>query len=223
MEKKSNLLVSLLILLVVLLSFGLGYVMTNNQVKDSSKDFEVNEIDLQVDADIKKKLLEENSEKQQRFQEALNEDVEIVVLKETGNIEVFHDKTAETNKYIKWLNYSNVNLKLYYTASLSIEVKDIEIAMDSGTGELYICYPKDRIKLSSINVDNINIRCEKGIIGKNYSPNEITSLTLIAKERVEENINNDNSMKLSAENNLNSHIRMLAHKVGINDVKIEAK
>lgn len=223
MEKKSNLLVSLLILLVVLLSFGLGYVMTNNQVKDSSKDFEVNEIDLQVDADIKKKLLEENSEKQQRFQEALNEDVEIVVLKETGNIEVFHDKTAETNKYIKWLNYSNVNLKLYYTASLSIEVKDIEITMDSETGELYICYPKDRIKLSSINVDNINIRCEKGIIGKNYSPNEITSLTLIAKERVEENINNDNSMKLSAENNLNSHIRMLAHKVGINDVKIEAK
>ncbi len=212
-----------LVILLAIFAFILYHFVALNQNRKLNKNLEDNEKELQINLDVQKNLLKKNLESQKRFIESINQNTEIVLLKETGNIQIFHDKTANENKYLKWLNYSNITLKLFYTASISIDTSKLNIEMDYKTGDLRINYPENEIKISSISIDNILTSCQKGLISKHYSPDEIVALTLIAKDKVEYDISCDESLIFLAKYNLDSFLKNTAYKHGIFNIIIENK
>ena len=100
---------------------------------------------VQQDAEYDKKRLEDRSMQVKRVSESISNEVEIVVLKEIGNISLFHDKTPKNNKYIEWIIDSNITLKVYYTAIFTIDAESIEVHYDESVDKIniiYNAYPK---------------------------------------------------------------------------------
>lgn len=175
---------------------------------------------LQQDTEYDKKRLEDRSMQVKRVAESISNEVEIVVLKETGNIKLFHDKTPKNNKYIEWVIDSNIILKVYYTATFTIDAESIKVCYDESVDNINIIYNVEKIKVDSVNIDNILSETSKGVFGEKYSENEVTALTLLATDKIKEEISNDESLKLLASINLEGYLKNMAYMLGIFNISI---
>lgn len=207
----------ILVLLLILVAFiTKTYLFSKNEEHEN---FEKVEYGIQYE----KKLIKDRSLDIQRISESISNEVEIVVLKETGNIQLFHDKTPDNNKYVEWIVDSNISLKVCYTATLSIDTKDIEVVYNEVDDKINIVYDLEMIKVTSINVDNILSETSKGIFGKHYSEKEVTALTLLATDKIKEQLTNDTNLKLLASINLEEYLRSMAYNLSIYDICILQK
>lgn len=187
------------------------------------KTLEENEEFIRTESNLEKELLKKNLENCNLVRENINKDVEIVILNEKGNFTIFHDKTFDKNEYIKWLIYSNINLKLYYNANILIDSKDIDINFNSIDEQIYISYDTNKLRIGNIDIYDILLQDSTGIIGKKYSPEEVAALILVSKEEIESYIKNDNDIFSLAEHNLDKYIYDLCKNIGVNNIKIVKK
>jgi len=206
-----------LVLLLILVAFiTMTYLFSKSEYYQN---FEK----LKYDTQYEKKLIVDRSLETQRISEQIANEIEIVVLKETGNIQLFHDKTPENNKYMEWIVDSNISLKVCYTATLSIDTKDIEIVYNEVNDKINIVYNSEMIRVTSINIDDILSETSKGLFGKQYSEKEVTTLTLLATDRIKEQLTNDTGLKLLASINLEEYLRNMAYNLRIYDICILQK
>jgi len=202
----------ILVLLLILVAF-----ITRTYLFRKNEDHE-NFEKLEYDTKYEKNLIADRSLEAQRISESISNEIEIVVLKETGNIQLFHDKTPENNKYIEWIIDSNISLKVCYTATLSIDTKYIEVVYNELDDKINIVYNLEMIKVTSINVDDILSETAKGIFGKQYSEKEVTALTLLTTNMIKEQLTNDTNLKLLASINLEEYLRNMAYNLRIYDI-----
>jgi len=210
-----------LVLCLILIAFITKSYFNNKN--DSEKEIKQNQEVLEQDMDFTKKMLEDRSMKVKRVAESISNEVEIIVLKETGNIKLFHDKTPENNKYIEWIMDSNITLDVYYTAILSINTKYIQVSYNESTDNINIIYDIEKIDVKSVNINNILSKTSNGIFGERYSAKEVSALTLIVTDKIKEEIVNDNSLKLLACISLEGYLRNLSYKMGLVNVSILQK
>ena len=209
---------TILVLLLILIAF-----ITKTYLYEKTESQEKNWEPIEQAGEQCEETLQDRSMKVKKVAECISKEVEIVVLKETGNIQLFHDKTPENNKYIEWIIDSNITMKVYYTAVLSIDTETIEVCYDESKERINIIYDLKKIKVSSVNIDNILSQTLKGVFGKQYSEKEVAALTLIATKKVREEISKDNNLKLLASLNLEEYLRTMAYKLGIFNVSIIQK
>ena len=213
-------------LFAILCIISLAFIMVNifktyfYQGKDSKELVNSNEESLQIETEINKKILNENTLKANRLAHNISNETEIILLKESGSTLVFHDKTKENNKYLEWLIDSNICIKVYYTAMIAIERKEINVMLDNSRNIISINYDLDKIKLKSLNIDNIISETKRGLIGEIYSPDETIALTLIATDSIKNEISNDSGLLFIAQINLEEYIRNLAYSMGIFNLEI---
>lgn len=186
-----------------------------NATKDNK---EKNEDTLVTEVEVNKQNFKANLQNSRRLKEAISNDIKIVALEEKGSMKLFHDKKKSNNKLANWFVHSNVELKLEYTASIGIKSENIKISCDSQ--RIQIDISKDRFFVQSVNIENITLQTNKGMFAKKYLPSEISAITLIATEKVEEEILNDEEILLLAEANLKDYLENLANDLGIVNLKI---
>lgn len=211
-----------MLFIIITLTF-IFIVLQSGIFQKHFKTFVENEEFIQTDSNIKKEILKKNLENCSLVRENINKDVEIVILNEKGNFTIFHDKTFDKNEYIKWLIYSNINLKLYYNANIIIASKDIDITFNSDEEQIYISYDTNKFRIGNIDIYDILLQDSTGIIGKKYSPEEVTALILVSKEEIENYLKNDNTVFSLAESNLDRYIYDMCKNVGVDNVKIIKK
>lgn len=208
----------LLVLLIILIAF-ITKICLFEKTEYQEKNWEL----IEQDSKYYNDTLQDKSIKVKRVAESISKEIEIVVLKETGIIQLFHDKTPKNNKYIEWIIDSNITMKVYYTAILSIDTEEIKVRYDESEDKINIIYDLEKIKVSSVNIDNILSQTLKGVFGKQYSEKEITALTLIATNKIKEEISSNNNLKLIAGINLEEYLRNMAYKQRIFNVSIIQK
>lgn len=213
----------LVVLCVIIMAFIMYEILVQNNSENIQNEIVQNEEKLKTDADLTKEIVQKNLEKVTRIQEMIDTEPEIVVLKEKGHMILEHDKVKEKNKLIDWLVFSGIEINVKYTASLSISSSDIDIYFDEESENINIILDTQKIKLHAINIDDIILCTKKGLIAKGYSPSEVTALTMIAKEKIEEQISNDSGLMFLAEMNLKSYVQNLAYSMGIFNVEIVQK
>lgn len=202
------------IILTVLLLMLIAFISKTYLFGKHDSTVEKSEL-LQQDTEYDKKRLEDRTMQVKRISESISNEIEIVVLKEIGNIKLFHDKTPKNNKYIEWIIDSNITLKVYYTAIFTIDAESIEVYYDESVDKINIIYSAEKIKVKSVNIDDILSETSKGIFGKKYSENEVTALTLLVTDKIKEELANDESLKLFASINLEGYLNNMAYMLGI--------
>ena len=211
----------ILVLFLILVAFITKTYLFDK--KESEKNVIEKQEILQQNMDYTKKIIDDSSMKLKKIRECISNEVQIVVLREIGIIELFHDKTPENNKYIEWAIDSNISLKVYYTAILTIGTENIQLSYDDNSDRINIVYDLEKIKVKSINVDNILSETSKGIFGNQYSAKETSALTLIATDKIKEKISNDDSLKHLASMNLEGYLTNLSYALEVYDINIIKK
>lgn len=205
----------LLVLFLMLVAF-----ITKTYLFNKPKLFQENRQQLVQDTKSAKEVLEDESIKVKKVVERISKEVEMVVLKETGSIQLFHDKTPRNNKYIEWIIDSNITLKVYYTAILTIDTKNIDVYYDDSIGKINIVYDLEKIKVTSVNIDSMLSETTRGIFGRKYSENEVTILTFLATDKVKEKISNDCNLIYLACSNLENFFKNISYDLGILNINI---
>ena len=208
---------------VIIMVFIMYEILVQKNSRNIQNEIVQNEEKVKTDAELTKEIVEKNLEKVTRIKEMIDTEPEIVVLKEKGHIILEHDKVKEKNKFIDWLVFSGIEIKVKYIASFSVSSNDIDICLDEGSQNIKVILDTQKIKLHAINIDDIILYSKKGLIAKGYSPSEVVALTMIAKEMVEEQISNDNGLMFLAEMNLKSYLQNLAYSMGIFNIEIVEK
>lgn len=220
MKKTAKTRKTILVLCLILIAFITHtYFFNKGSLKQKYYQLEVEK----TEEEYTKKIMEQKSIMVKRIAESISSEVEIVVLKENGRIKLFHDKTPKNNKYIEWVIDSNISLNVYYTAILTINTDSIKVSYDSTEDKINIVYDIDKIEIKAINIDNILSETNKGIFGEKYSENEVTALTLVATDRIKEEIAKDKGLKYLASMNLESYLRNLSYQLGVFNVNVFQK
>lgn len=210
-----------LVLFFILIAFiTKTYLVAKNE---SEKELVEKQKMLEQDMAYTERMLQDRSMEIKKLSRSISNDVEIVVLKETGSIKLFHDKTPENNKYIEWIVDSNIALEVEYTAILTIDTGDIEVSYDASSDKINIIYDLEKIKVKSVNIDNILSETSKGIFGKVYSAKEVAALTLVATDKIKTEISNDSDLKKLASTNLEKYLKDLSYSLGTFNVNIVKK
>ncbi len=215
-RKRGIILVSILILMAFVTS---TYLLKKYEMGDFSKEDDLNGEKIELSDTIFK----DESIKVKKIAENISNEIEIIVLKETGTLEIFHDKTPENNKYIEWAVDSNINIKIYYTAILAVDTEYIDVIYDEYLDTINIIYDLQNIKITAINIDEILIDTNKGILGKKYSEIETSSFILFATDKIKNQILNSEGIKTIASINLQEHLRSVGYKLGIFNIKVVEK
>lgn len=210
----------LVVLCITFMAFTLCFFLKGKNSKNvQTEDIKVQD-KLQTEAELKEELLQKNLKRLSRIREAIDNETEIVLLKEKGHVILAHDKVSEKSKLIDWLSISKIKIRLNYVARLSISSKDIDISLNENAENIEIMLNMEKIKLHSIDIEDSIVSSQKGIIAPNYSPNEVLALTAIGKKQIKEQILKDDSLFFLAEINLRSYVENLAYSLGVINIKI---
>jgi len=210
----------ILAVIIIVIAFVTKTYLFNTAKSEDSKE---NQQVLDTETQYTKKILRDETLNVERIVESISEEIELVVLKEKGSIEIFHDKTPKNNRWVEWLVDSNINFRVYYTASLSMCTKSIEVYYDKNTDNINIIYDPNEIKVNSINIDNILSETSRSLFGKKYSEKEVSALTLLANEKIRETVSDDQSLNNLACMNLEGYLREIVYKLRIYNVNIMKK
>ena len=211
----------LIIVITITAFIGTRFWLVDRKKEYNENTFEEKEQVLVEDAELAKKKINEEYLKTRRLRDSISNRIQIVVLTEKGSIEVLHDKTPENNKCIEWLVNSDIRLKVYYTAIFAIDTDCIMVEYNEIHDNIDVCYDLDKINVISVGIDNITSESKKSIFGSNYKPKEVTALTMIAKDKIKEEITDNNELIFLAKTNLESYLRNLACSMGIVDLSIK--
>ena len=211
----------ILVLILVLMAFVTKtYLLKRFEMGDFSQEDD----DLNCEKiELSDTIFKEESIKVKKIAENISNEIEIIVLKEVGTFEIFHDRTPENNKYIEWVIDSNINIKIYYTAVLAIDTEYIDVIYDEFLDTINIIYDLQNIKVTAINIDDILISTNKGILGRKYSELETSSFILFATDKINKQILNNEGIKAIASINLQEYLRCVGYKLGIFNIKVVEK
>ncbi|MDD2627363.1 MAG: hypothetical protein PHR25_05645 [Clostridia bacterium] len=174
--------------------FGEIYVQEENQTK-------VNEERL------KEKIYETKLENTKRVVKELNEETEIILLEEKGEMILTHNKRQNKDN-LDWLIGSSITIKVVYNSIFSIKTDLLSFQLDSN-GILNVEYELRDIKLKSIENYEITPVDLKGLFGKAYMPSEVAALVLISNDRIRTELENDYNIKKRSEASLNDYLNEL--------------
>ncbi len=214
MKKIRGILVIILVGVVIFL--GYQYIQYRNQEVDEIK----REAQAQIDQELQKKLLEEKLGNAQIFVDSINNDIAITLLRLEGHLTLSHDKTPQNNKFTEWLINSDIKVYADFTTAYTIETKLIDLKVGDDA-VITISYDTDDIILSLIDVHNYRTSTNKSVFGSAYTPSQVAAFEAIARDKVYESTNNENSLK-QAQLNLENYFKSLAKSTNV-DIKIEAK
>lgn len=213
---------SVAIAVIIMLAFGAG-ILTNpkNKSKDASTKEEVvnNEQELNSELDMQKKIYSENLERSTRFRTKLQNEIKIILMQESGCMQVSHKKSYGKDKFSKWLFESNVALLVNYTASIGINSDNLKFDVKED-GLPKVEYSKQDIYVISVEIDKIISEANKGILAKEYTPSEISALTLVVKDRIREEVQNDKAINLLTCQKLESYLSLEALKMQIFEIEV---
>lgn len=217
MRKKKRI-VKISILVVVTLV--LAIVVLNYAQKSSNENKQTGEESIvKNDVDLEKEKLDDEIKNTDMLISEISSKTEIILLEMTGTITLQHDKNSADTGFADWIFNSEIKFIVRYTTILSIPTEKIIISTENG--QTYAKYNICDIKVKSVNINSIIPITQKGMLGKAYTPDEISALTEIAIERIKQRTENDSVMILLASKNLENYITSMAIKFSIFDIEIE--
>lgn len=204
------------VLVIVFVTVVLNYSHTlfkKNVVK------ETNESLIESNIDIETEKLKNRIKNTDRLITNILSETEIILLEEVGSLVIKHDKNNANDFLNEWLFNSEIEFTINYSAVLSIPTEKIVISsVDSKT---YAKYNINDIKVKCISINNIIPNTKKGMLGKPYTPIEISALTKIAIEKIKYQTQHDSILLVLASKNLENYITSIAIKFLIFDIEIE--
>lgn len=221
-KKKFSIIKSVLIVLICVLLFNLFYQSKENRMVNSEyKKYEESTKDYfgsKSEIDMQKELLKAKTQKAERMIEQISNEVEFILLSESGDYSLYHSKTSNSNNFVKWAANSEVTLNVNYSAILSIAAKNIHIV--NVNGSIVITYEPTDITVKSIEFNDIVPVYNRHWFGDKYTNEEILALVDNSKSDLYERINNDSEIKNKCVVNLNSYLSDVANSFGVSDYTI---
>lgn len=220
--KKSTMFLRVMVLIIILLIVALLFQNCSTK-KQSEGDYELIGLADVITSD-EELLLKQDEQRQERFtnfKSTILSDTEIIVLTITDCMTVAHDNYTEDNAFFEWLLESEITVTLYYTAIFSIPTEAIQV--DFVDDKTTVIYDLEKMQLKSVQIDNIVTNTNKGVIGKEYGPSEVSALTMIATDYIKESVSSDVMLNFMAEQNLVNFIELQSIKALIFDVSIYEK
>lgn len=176
---------------------------------------------LQAEIEVQKlKKIQEERAKTDRFNIEIRDSIELVLLTECGDIQVSDDKTSANNWWSDWLINSEMVIYAKYELIATIPTAYIFCYFNE-TGVVQIKYDPTRIRIKSVEITNMSTQSTKALLGRGYSPEEITSLILVMKDYVYSSANKDAVLFNKAEENLRQYIGVLLEEFRIENYIIE--
>lgn len=172
-----------------------------------------------TEEDLLKKQYEENLAKSEDFKQSVANETEIILLSITDRYTIAHDRTPQNNKVTEWLFDSNISIEVRYNAIISIPTNCIEITLDN-LGNPIIHYDISKIAVKAVDILDIISKTNKGFCAKEYTPSEVSALTLIATDQIKENTLQNEMFKFMAEQNLVNYLELQSLKLHIFNIKI---
>lgn len=220
--KKSTMFLRVMVLIIILLIVALLFQNCSTK-KQNEGEYELIGLADVITSD-EELLLKQDEQRKERFtnfKSSISNETEIIVLTVTDCMTVAHDSYTEDNVFLEWLLESEITVTLYYTAIFSVPTEAIQI--DFVDGKTTVIYDLEKLQLKSVQIDNIVTNTSKGIIGKEYSPSEVSALTMIATDYIKESVSSDVMLNFMAEQNLVNFIELQSIKALIFDVSIYEK
>lgn len=220
--KKSTMFLRVMVLIIILLIVALLFQNCSTK-KQNEGEYELIGLADVITSD-EELLLKQDEQRKERFtnfKSSISNETEIIVLTITDCMTVAHDSYIEDNAFFEWLLESEITVTLYYTAIFSIPTEAIQI--DFVDDKTTVIYDLEKLQLKSVQIDNIVTNTSKGIIGKKYSPSEVSALTMIATDYIKESVSSDVMLNFMAEQNLVNFIELQSIKALIFDVSIYEK
>lgn len=224
--EKSVILLMVGVLLVLLLSLVPNKEQREERRTVQKREKEIIEQKEQEDEEIKemenveltKRLLEIRQEKASRMVESLNENVELVLLEESGSHRITSNKDVGKTKFGKWLTHSEMSVKTMYKAFYSIGV--CELHTECIDGDVYVNYSPDSIGVKSVEITEAIPIEDKTWLGRGYTKEEVLALVKISKEQITSQLEEDMNNRDKCEEILNNFLVSLAEKFGVNRVLV---
>ncbi len=208
-------------IMVVIICIILLAMLFRNYVKDYKENNQVQEYADEVvsEEELLQKEYETQLKKVNELKQVISNDTEIILLTISDNYVVSHEKLTES--FFNWLVSSQINLDIRYTAIISIPTDAICVEYINDTFE--ITYDTSKVCVKSVQIDNITSKYKYGLIAKEYTPSEISALTLLATDHVKEQLAQDELLKFRAEQNLVNYLQKQAFKLLIFNTTIKEK
>lgn len=216
-----SLFVILLIIVVLWLYNNLlkSKIIINEQAKEAqAQDEEQQREDVSKEIELQKKILETQI-KTIRFNQSVSDEVELILAKEQGTSIITHDKTPSNDWWSEWLVSSEIALSIEY--NLIVGIPTLYIWADVQNTEPIIYYDYSKVAIISAEITNIVPVQTKNMFGEAYTPEEIASLTLIARDKVLEEASRDEALFIRAEEDLINELRSKSAELLGEYVKIE--
>lgn len=167
--------------------------------------------------DENKAKLELDIKNAQKFVAAVSDEINFASYTEEGNYATTHETK---NKHFLGLYKSNSEAKVYfdYKALYGIDGADVRVSND-GTNVI-IDFDIDKMKVLAIDSSEPVITTDKDWLGHEYTNQEALTIMDAAKDKLIEQINSDELIRTTAEENLVEYFKELAESFGIKNLTI---
>ena len=214
---------SLVILLAVFLAFSFYNFLNGRSIKQNEeeilkKDLEEKE-KLDIEFELQKKQHDENLERTRRFKQQVINETQIAILQEKGSMQVNSLKNKGENNISKFLFESNISMTVNYLASIGIDTANIVFSTEEN-GKVVLKYSSSDIYVLSVEISKILCDTKNGIFAEQYEPSEVSALTVIAKDKIREEIEDELTRNFYVSQKLENYLRLEALKFQIFDVLI---
>ena len=219
-----KILVLLLMILIVILGIrALGYFGEVEKNKNEKISEEERQLKIEVIEDTSVKMAEElvrRNTMYTRYEKALTSQVELVLLTESGKVDITHDKTPENKWWLDWLIDSYVKLSSEYKLIVTIPIDAIYTSIDEN-GFVLVKYDESKIYIKSVELLNTVTDSWTAAYGQKYTPKEMVALMNISKQNVYDSANADIDLHYTARQNLETELLRIAHEIGFTSEEIE--
>lgn len=174
------------------------------------------------DPELQEQLMQTQSYNLQKTIQQINQTKEIVVLEETGQYTISHDKTKDCNSVQKFLYGSDITLNLKYKSIISIPVNKINFSVmkDGKFIGLRMLYNKNYFHILSTEITDFTSEEHKSFFGSYYDSDEVLALEQVAKTNISNSVMTSKNIE-DAELNLRDTIRDIAFKSGAKFIQYE--
>lgn len=175
------------------------------------------QIQAEIQQELYQKTMQNQVEKSERVVNALNNEVEVILLTEDGSSVLTHDR-PDTN----WFTNASIDLMVDYQAVFSMPIKSITMLV-SADGTIFVEYNLDYLDVKSIDLVHNVVKSSKGWFGDEYNPQEVAALVSIIRQDLKTSLESNDGYRTVAQQNLEQYIRDFAAGMGVYNLYFQPK
>lgn len=171
------------------------------------------QLEAETNARLQEELLVSEIQRAANFVNSINNEVALTLLRNSGSYQISHDQTPNNNKSTEWLFNSDIIIYVDYIAIFSIEAINITTSINED-GSINIYYDVNDISLSSLDLTNLATSYNTGVFGRSYTPDQVTALEQIARDKIIVELNTSENIT-QAKLNLEDYFYSLADSFNV--------